>query len=325
MTQITDWDDYIGRRLRLRDLRVFFAVVECGSMAKAAARFRITQPAVSQVIVDLEGALGVKLLDRSSRGVEPTRYGRALLVRARAAFDELRQGIREIGFLADPASGELRIGCAEPFAGSILPPIVRRFSRTFPRVAIRVIDTPPLEEQTTLDERKYDLLMGLWVKPVDLAGGADQTDVEVLFEERLVVAAGAQSRWARRRQIDLAELKDEPWVLPPPGSWSHSGIVEAFRGRGLDPPKVMVTSYSVPLRADALANGDYLTTFPESVVRLNAGRYSLKVLPIDLAVASRPAAIITFRNRTLAPLVEPFVACAREVAKSIAGRSRQPR
>src|SRR5580700_8199013 len=117
MIKITDWDDHIGRRLRLRDLRVFFAVMECGSMAQAAARFRITQPAVSQVIVELEGALGVKLLDRSSRGVEPTRYGRALLVRARAAFDELRQGIREIELLADPTSGELRIGCAEPFAG----------------------------------------------------------------------------------------------------------------------------------------------------------------------------------------------------------------
>jgi len=59
MTKIIDWHDHIGRRLRLRDLRVFFAVVECGSMAKAAALFRITQPAVSQVIVDLECALGV--------------------------------------------------------------------------------------------------------------------------------------------------------------------------------------------------------------------------------------------------------------------------
>ena len=66
MTKIIDWDDRIGRRIKLRDLRVFFAVVECGSMAKAAALFRITQPAVSQAIVQLEHALAVKLLDRSS-------------------------------------------------------------------------------------------------------------------------------------------------------------------------------------------------------------------------------------------------------------------
>src|SRR5437660_5219695 len=96
MAKIIDWDDRIGRHLKLRDLCVFFAVVEFGSMAKAAALFRMTQPAVSQVIVQLERAVAARLLARSSRGIEPTIYGRALLVRARAAFDELRQGIREI-------------------------------------------------------------------------------------------------------------------------------------------------------------------------------------------------------------------------------------
>ena len=82
MAKIADWDGHIGRRLRLRDLRVFFIVVECGSMAKAAAQLRVSQPAVSQVIGDLEHAVGITLLDRTSRGVEPTIYGRALLARA---------------------------------------------------------------------------------------------------------------------------------------------------------------------------------------------------------------------------------------------------
>ena len=105
MAKIVDWDDHIGRRLRLRDLRVFFAVVQSGTLAKAATQLRVSQPAVSQVIADLEHALGVKLFDRSSRGVEPTVYARALLVRGRSAFDELRQGIRDIEFLADPTAG----------------------------------------------------------------------------------------------------------------------------------------------------------------------------------------------------------------------------
>jgi DNA-binding transcriptional LysR family regulator len=324
MSKSIDRDAQIGRRLKLRDLRVFFAVVECGSMAKAAAVFRMTQPAVSQVMVQLEGAVGVKLLDRSSRGVEPTIYGRALLARAHAAFDELKQGLREIEFLADPTSGELRIGCAEPFAASILPPIVRRFSQRFPRVAIRVNETAPLEEQSQLDERENDLLMGLWVKPRVLSARAMKTNIETLFEDHLVVAAGVNSRWVSRRRIDLDELKNERWVLPPPGSWAHSGTAEAFRAKGLDPPKVILTSYSVPLRADALANGPCLATFPESSVRLNGARYGLKVLPVDLRVAPRPAAVITFRNRTLSPLVEPFIACAREVAKSLAGKPKAP-
>src|SRR5258705_6110615 len=98
MSKIVDWDRHIGRRLKLRDLHVFFRVVQLGSMAKAAAHFRVTQPAVSQVIADLEHALGVKLFDRSPRGVEPTVYGRSLLKGGAAAFDDLKQTSRQSNF-----------------------------------------------------------------------------------------------------------------------------------------------------------------------------------------------------------------------------------
>src|SRR5690242_350391 len=95
-------ENRISRRLRFRDLQVFFAVVQCGSMAKAASELGVTQPAVSEVVAGLEHAFGVRLFDRTTRGVEPTIYGRALHKRGLAAFDELKQGIRDIEFLADP-------------------------------------------------------------------------------------------------------------------------------------------------------------------------------------------------------------------------------
>src|SRR5262249_57045671 len=81
MVRKIDWDNQIGRRLRLRDLHVFFTVVQRGSMAKAAAHLGVSQPAVSEVIGNLEHALGVRLLDRSPQGIEPTMYGRALIKR----------------------------------------------------------------------------------------------------------------------------------------------------------------------------------------------------------------------------------------------------
>jgi molybdenum-dependent DNA-binding transcriptional regulator ModE len=103
-------ENRISRRLRFRDLQVFFAVVQCGSMAKAASELGVTQPAVSEVVAGLEQAFGVRLFDRSPRGVEPTIYGRALLKRGIAAFDELKQCISDIEFLADPTKGEVRLG-----------------------------------------------------------------------------------------------------------------------------------------------------------------------------------------------------------------------
>src|SRR5258708_3205210 len=121
MRRKIDWERQLGRRLKLRDLHVFFTVAERGSMAQAAAQLDVTAPTVSEVIADLEHGLGVKLFDRSPQGVVPTMYATALLKRGKIAFDELRQGIRDIEFLADPTVGELRMMCDESVAAATLP------------------------------------------------------------------------------------------------------------------------------------------------------------------------------------------------------------
>ena len=124
MTRRINWDIQIGRHLKMRDLHVFLTVVQCGSMAKAAAELGVSQPAVSEIISGLEHALRVRLLDRGQRGVEPTIYGQAMVERTRAAFDELRQGIRTIEHLADPSAGEVRIGCTESLIPALLAPVI---------------------------------------------------------------------------------------------------------------------------------------------------------------------------------------------------------
>src|ERR1700741_4854807 len=110
-------EDHVARRLKFRDLQVFFAVIQAGSMAKAAHQLGLTQPAVSDIVEGLEQMFAVRLFDRNPRGVEPTIYGRALLKRGRAAFDELRQGIKDVEFLSDPTTGEIRIGCPASVLG----------------------------------------------------------------------------------------------------------------------------------------------------------------------------------------------------------------
>src|SRR5215218_1163973 len=101
--------DRIGRRMKLHDLHVLMTVVQAGSMGKAAQRLNTTQPNVSRSVADLEHAFGVRLLDRHRQGVEPTEFGRALLDCGTAVFDDLRQGVKKIEFLADPAEGELSV------------------------------------------------------------------------------------------------------------------------------------------------------------------------------------------------------------------------
>src|SRR6476660_6900677 len=102
--------DRIGRRMKLQDLHMFMTVAEAGGMGRAAERLHTSQPAISRSIAALEHTLGVRLLERGARGVDPTEYGRALLDGGIAVFDDLRQMTVRIDSLADPGSGEVRIG-----------------------------------------------------------------------------------------------------------------------------------------------------------------------------------------------------------------------
>ena len=106
--------DYLARRMKLLDLHILMAVAQAGSMNKAAAALNMSQPAVSRSIAQLEHTVGVTLLDRNARGVEPNAYGRALLDGGTAVFDDLRQAVKNIEFLADPTAGEVRIGSNPP-------------------------------------------------------------------------------------------------------------------------------------------------------------------------------------------------------------------
>src|SRR6516165_2771530 len=135
-----DPTNHIGRRFKLRELYILSTVVERGSMAKAASHLAMSQPAVSEAIASLEGTLNVRLLDRNPRGIEPTIYAQALLKRGTVIFDELSQGLREIEYLADPATGEVRIGCPESLAAGFVPAMIDGFSRRHPHVTFHVVD-----------------------------------------------------------------------------------------------------------------------------------------------------------------------------------------
>ena len=154
------WADRIGRRIKLRDLHVLHAVAQAGTMTKAAGQLAISVPVISKAIADLEHTVGVPLLDRSPQGVEPTAYGRALLRRGLAAFDELRQGVRDIEFLADPATGEVRVASTAPLAASFVCGVIDRLSRRYPRIVLypTVADTEIMRRD--LEERSVDLLIG---------------------------------------------------------------------------------------------------------------------------------------------------------------------
>jgi DNA-binding transcriptional LysR family regulator len=312
------WNDRIGRRIKLSDLHVLLAVAKSGSMAKAANELAISHPAVSRSISELEHALGVRLLERNPHGVALTEFGRAMLSRSHAAFDELRQGVRDIEFLADPGVGEVRIGSTDPLAASFVSSIIDRLHRRYPRMMFHVVTADFVSLQRELDERSCDLLI---VRKIGSLA-EDRVSFEGLYDNPYFVAAGAKSPWARRRHIELAHLIGELWVLPPAGTRLGSLVRDVFGEMGLPCPRASVVAYGLEMTINLLSTGRYLAIHPASVFTFPVKHPLIRKLPIALPIVSGPIGILTLKNRALSPAAQLVIDCAREVANPSAKRSR---
>jgi hypothetical protein len=144
-------------------------------------------------------------IDRSPHGVEPTLYGQALRKLAVTVFDDMRQAMQEIEFLANPTAGEVRIGCDEAMTGGLVAAAIDKLSQRHPRLVFHMEGgSHDVLQIQSLRERKCDLVVAR-----HLAGQPD-LDAEVLFHEQLLVWVSPNSKWLCRRKIGIAELVDEP-------------------------------------------------------------------------------------------------------------------
>jgi DNA-binding transcriptional LysR family regulator len=251
-----------------------------GSMGRAAAQLAISPPAISKAITDLERVLGVRLLDRSRQGVEPTRYGSALLKWSTAVFDDLKQGVEEIDTLADPSRGIVRVGTSEQAPAELVSAVITLLSPRYPRLAFSVLQaaTAPLQFRD-LRERNVDLIFGRL--PLDPVEDADLT-TEILFEDQYIVISGEGSKWLRRRLIELDELVDEPWCLNV--GRLEANVISAFHAKGLEGPLQIVTTNSNQLKHALVASGQFLSVTSASRLRLSGKRLGLRPLKVDIAI-----------------------------------------
>ena len=301
--------DQAERRLKLRELRILLAVVKAGSMAKGATELAISQPNVSKAISDLEHGLGVRLLDRNVHGVEPTTYGLALIKRGTAVFDELRQAVKDVAFLADPTSGELRLGCID-FAAGTVGVAINRVSRRYPRITFEVVSAGAAELRHDLEVRNIELFVAIHEESLS----KDNFDAEILYDDPLIVVVDARHPLTRRRSIELAELVNEPWAIPPANTPAGRCVRNAFQKNSLALPNTIVSTYSHVLRHNLVATARFITVVPKSMLQVMGKSLSIKALPVHLS-AIRPIAIVVLKNRTLSPIAELFIEAVRAVPK----------
>ena len=230
-----------------------------------------------------------------------------------AAFDELKQGVKTIELLADPGAGEVRIGSTIYTGETFVTAVIARLSRRYPRIVFHLVTSDETDTlYGDLHERNVDFLIAR-------KGGRfsdEKLEFEILYDPSLVVIAGSRSPWARRRRIALAELVNEPWVLPPPEGIMGPAYLDVFHANGLDYPRIAVFATQPGARLNLVATGRFLT-LQTSVLSKSP---KITVLPVKLQHARAPVGIISLKNRTLSPVAQRFIETAREVAKPLAQR-----
>ena len=293
-----------------RRLKHFLAVYDLRSIGQAAEKLFLTQPALSKSIRQLEEDLEVKLFDRTPLGVVPTVYGDALAQHARVIRSEMRHAETEIANLRGAVKGHVTVGCGPSVAASLMPLATEKLRKAKPGIRFTIIEGLVDTILPALRRGEIDLAVGAWPRPAD----SDVT-AETLVRDRVCVVAGPRHPLTRKKAVELSDLLEFPWVLPPESQRFRQLLEETFLAKGLSPPVPTVTSNSATFIRTMLLDNVSLSFLPVQSLPLRNRSSTLVALPV--AGLSREIEVtITFRERAvIPPAVHALIAALREVAQ----------
>ncbi len=298
----------LPRQLRLKELRVFVAVLEHRSFRKAAGALHVTQPAVTKAIAGLESLLGVRLFDRSAQGVAPTVHGESFAAHATAVFDSLRSAARDLDRVSRGRTGVLRVGTTPMPSISLLPGALGALMRARPGISINIAEGT---EQELIDRLRRGELDAVFVRSMRMPS-AEDLRLQRLYSSVLCVYAGREHPLASRPVVTWAEVCRHPFVMSSPEAPFSRALAREMEAAGLPMPEHVVVSSSVNLQYAMVLHGGLLSfglrpqeTVPES-------RNFLTRLPVALPEVGASITAVTMRRRAVPPLVEQLIALMLE-------------
>lgn len=287
----------------LRHVRYLKAVVDHGSFTRAAQALHVSQPALSQQIKELEERVGAQLLDRSGRKICATDMGTIYLQHAGRALAELEQASRAVRDVADLSTGSLRLGVTMSAATYLIGPLLQRFRKHYPGIAVTIRVAPQKAIEPLLRDDELDLGVGF--------GDLPSEDIEVtpLHNERPTLIVGKHHTKMRKAMITAKELAHMDLALLD-ASFSTRRIADQyFRSKDLR-PKIVVEANSIEALVQIVRNTDLGTLLPANIVC--AGLTAVKLQP---ALETRRAALLRRRNAYCSAAVRAFMTMAQDMIK----------
>lgn len=294
-------------RFTLRQVAVFEAIAEAGSVSIAADKLAMTQSAASMALAQLENALGNQLFDRQGKHLVMNQWGYWLRGRARRLLFDARE--IELGFSGqDLVSGEIRIGASQTPGEQLMPELISDLDNNFPqvRVHLEIINTEYVIDG--LLSYKYDLGV--------IEGPCDDTRLrqEIWCRDNLVIISASNHPYARQPSVSMAQLEEAKWVLREPGSGTRDTFDRAIHGH-VQNLNVWREYDHVPVLISLVMNHYYLSCLPYRSVATQVESGSLSILPVSGLNMNRS---FSFVWRDDSEAVNPLRACVLKAARRIA-------
>ena len=303
---------FIRVRLKPRQLLLLVTIDAVGNIHRAAEELGMTQPAASKLLKELEGALEVSLFDRLPRGMRPTWYGEIMIRHAKMTLANLGSAHDEITALKSGLSGQVAVGCIMPAGISLIPLTIARLKSHYPLLQMRVELDSSDALLAQLTDSKLDVAVARLFEHHDKSA----FDFEPLAEEAICVVAKRGHPLTRKRKLKLADMASLSWILPT-GKVIRHRFDMVFRGLGIDPPKNVVSTPSLPVTISLLQHADMLATVPIEVAQQYREHGMVELVPIEFPLKMDAYGIIVRRDRLLSPAAQIMLKALRATASEI--------
>ena len=304
---------FLKARLKTRQLLLLIALDDYRNIHRAAEELHMTQPAASKQIKDLEEMLDVRLFERLPRGMEPTIYGETMIRHARMALTSLALAHDDIVALRAGLAGQVEVGVIMSPAMGLLPRAIARIKEQAPllRIGVQVESSNVLLDK--LQRGTLDFMIGRILEKDESTG----LIYEELTEEPACAVVRPGHPLLENRQLELKDIADRPWILPPPGSIVRHRFDMMFRRAGLAPPVNVVDTTALLLITALLQQTDSLHVMPQEVAQYYASLNVMRILPIELPCKMDAFGIIRQQDHLLSPGADLLLKAVRAAASEI--------
>ncbi|SFS61273.1 selenium metabolism-associated LysR family transcriptional regulator [Paenibacillus sp. BC26] len=262
--------------LNFHQLHIFYTVAERGSFSAAAQALHMTQPAVTMQVQSLEDYFGTKLLQRSTKRIELTEAGRALMPYAQRSIDLIRDTDVQMSKFTTQLKGRLQLGASLTIGEYILPRLLGPFGQEYPHISIsmKVMNTAQIMEEIV----NHQLNFGLIEAPVN----HPDMHMEAVMSDELQLIVGKSHPLADAEIVDLEEVMSYPFVLREQGSGTRLVMEEQLRVKNMDlsEMKIVMELGSTGAVKSAVEAGLGISFVSSSSIKHEVALGLIKTIPI---------------------------------------------